>query len=62
MGRRKDVQGELLIWPAELPDGGWHVFYEKLNQLLGQHDFLSPSRVAPGSYLPRAPTDPDVPN
>jgi hypothetical protein len=39
MGRRKDVQGELLICPAELPDGGGHVFYEKLNQLLGQHDF-----------------------
>jgi len=39
MGRRKDVQGELLICPAELPDGGGHVFYEKLNQVLGRYEF-----------------------
>ena len=39
MGRRKDVQGELLICPAELPDGGGHLFYEKLNQLLSKHGF-----------------------
>jgi transposase len=39
MGCRKDVQGELLICPAELPDGSGHVFYEKLNQVLGQYDF-----------------------
>jgi transposase len=39
MGKRKDMQGELFICPADLPDGGGHVFYEKLNQLLGRHDF-----------------------
>ena len=39
MVKRKDVQGELLICPAELPDGGGHVFYEKLNQFLGKHEF-----------------------
>jgi transposase len=39
MGRRKDVQGDLFICPAELPDGSGHLFYEKLNQFLGRHEF-----------------------
>jgi transposase len=39
MGTGKDYQGELFITPSELPTGGGHVFYEKLNQLLSKHQF-----------------------
>jgi transposase len=40
MGRKKkDLQGELFIATQHLPTGAGHVFYDKLNQLLGKHDF-----------------------
>ena len=40
MGRRKrERQQEMWVATASLPDVPRHVFYEKLNQLLDEHDF-----------------------
>jgi hypothetical protein len=52
MGRRKDVQGELLIYPAELPDGGGHVFYEKLNQVLARYELTARLKHSVSSTIP----------
>ena len=40
MGRRKrERQPELWVATASLPDVPRHVFYEKLNRLLDEHNF-----------------------
>jgi len=39
MGRKKDLQGDLFVATQDLRTGEGHLFYDKLNQLLGKHRF-----------------------
>lgn len=40
MGRREqEAQGDLWIVAAELPRGGAHPFYDRINQILGEEKF-----------------------
>jgi len=44
--RRREVQQELWVVTASLPDVPRHVFYEKLNRLLAQSEFVTDSESA----------------